>query len=121
MLLCSGVIEADVVEYQTATALINFLDFHFILQVNMPVYFPEKQPKLTFRSVYHTDSAEKPFSKSTRSYPWSPRWLPQEMIERLQSFVAEVVPNFQKISVLEGTGLKYADKSSESSEGYNKL
>jgi len=32
MLLCSGVIEADVVEYQTATALINFLDFHFILQ-----------------------------------------------------------------------------------------
>jgi len=38
-----------------------------------------------------------------------------------RSFVAEVVPNFQKISVLEGTGLKYADKSSESLEGYNKL
>ena len=50
----------------------------------MPTYFPKEQPKLTFRSVYHTYELDRPFSKSSKVYPWSPRWTPQEMIKRLQ-------------------------------------
>ncbi|XP_067938402.1 BRISC and BRCA1-A complex member 2-like [Watersipora subatra] len=101
-----GILEIDTEEYLTASILINFRDFHFILQVTMPAYFPKEQPKLTFCSVYHTDDIDKPFSKSSRAYPWSPRWSPEEMIKRLQAFIADVIPNFQRASVIEGTALR---------------
>ena len=61
-----------------------FFMFHYWHAVSMPRYFPKEQPKLTFRSIYHTDDSDKPFSKNSRSYPWSPRWSSQEMITRLK-------------------------------------
>ena len=62
-------------------SLLAIIISHFtvILKVEIPQNFPTFQPTLQFASIAKESNA-----KTVKDYPYSPRWLPEEMTERLK-------------------------------------
>jgi len=78
--------------------LFEWKNFYYILNVEIPKTFPTGQPKLTFQSIYHLHN-EKPFTTMKDTYPYSPRWSVEELIERTRTFIISYLPTFQNTSI----------------------
>ncbi|KAL0351757.1 UNVERIFIED_CONTAM: hypothetical protein Scaly_1564400 [Sesamum calycinum] len=75
---------------------------HFICSVlagpfSLSLQFPKHQPGLTLQSSQHFNSNGMPVkSPNLAEYPWSPRWEPSEMADRIFDFLTEECLNFKK-------------------------
>ncbi|XP_041353802.1 BRISC and BRCA1-A complex member 2-like [Gigantopelta aegis] len=97
-----SVLEYDMEAFSTISFLFEWHDFYFIINIELPMYFPKEQPQFMFQSVYH-ESKGKPYMQVFEDYPYSPRWSGIEMAERARSFILDTIGQFQKSSVLSGS------------------
>ncbi|XP_041468114.1 BRISC and BRCA1-A complex member 2-like [Lytechinus variegatus] len=95
-------LEYDSEGFSKASFLFEMQDFHFILHVRIPSFFPREQPEFVFQSVYHTTSLGKPFQAVVSNYPYSPRWSGNEMAERAKVFMEQYIQDFKRSSVTSG-------------------
>ncbi|XP_051139977.1 uncharacterized protein LOC127257552 [Andrographis paniculata] len=90
-------IEADQVFCRRATFLASSGVFTFLVHISLSLQFPKQQPALTLQSSQHFNSHGAPMKSPTMdNYPWSPRWEPSQMAERIFDFLAEECLNFKK-------------------------
>lgn len=99
--------ERSVLEYDTDTFIkISFLferqNFHFIVHIKVPQFFPQDKPLLLFQSVYHCSNG-KVITSNCREYPYSPRWSGKELAERTTNFILEHSAVFQRNSTRSGS------------------
>ncbi|RRT71789.1 hypothetical protein B296_00035147 [Ensete ventricosum] len=72
------------------------LQAHF----SIPIQFPKQQPTLVMQSSQHFNSQGTPISSPPiNDYPWSPRWDPPQMAERVFEFLADECLNFKKFCI----------------------
>ncbi|KAL2249970.1 UNVERIFIED_CONTAM: hypothetical protein Sindi_2470700 [Sesamum indicum] len=77
-------IEADPVFCRRATFLASSGVFTFLVHFSLSLQFPKQQPGLTLQSSQHFNSNGMPVkSPNLAEYPWSPRWEPSEMADRI--------------------------------------
>ncbi|RYR12251.1 hypothetical protein Ahy_B04g069778 isoform C [Arachis hypogaea] len=78
--------------FLSATGVFTFL-VHFLI----PTQFPKQQPAIMLQSSQHFNSQMAPLkSRSIADYPWSPRWEPLLMAERIYEFLADEALNFKR-------------------------
>ncbi|XP_064621350.1 BRISC and BRCA1-A complex member 2-like [Lineus longissimus] len=97
-----SVIEYDMEGFSKISLMLEWNDFFFIFHVEVPTQFPEDPPTFTFQSIYHENSG-KPYMKSSKDYPYSPRWSGNEMVERAWSYILDNIGGFQKASITGGS------------------
>nr|XP_006817048.1 PREDICTED: BRCA1-A complex subunit BRE-like [Saccoglossus kowalevskii] len=97
-----SVLEYDSSAFLKISILQEWNDFYFVLHVDLPQSFPQKQPVMTFTSVYHLSAYGKPYHCIQKSYPYSPRWTGNEMAERARAFMLSFLPEFRRTSVGSG-------------------
>ncbi|KAJ8044838.1 BRISC and BRCA1-A complex member 2 [Holothuria leucospilota] len=97
-----SVLEYDAESFDTISFLFENQDFHFILHIYIPTYFPKEQPEFAFQSVYHTTSSGRPFTQTVKDYPYSPRWSGNEMAARAKIFMEEFITDFKRAAVTSG-------------------
>lgn len=56
--------------------------------------FPSEKPVVTLRSVCNMNYG-KPCNVTLNNYSYSPRWKPEEMVNRLFKELTEVIPKFK--------------------------
>ncbi|KMZ64191.1 BRCA1-A complex subunit BRE [Zostera marina] len=89
-------VEADSVYCRRATVLVAGT-FSFLVHFALTPQFPKQQPILTMQSSCHFTSQGTPISSpSLRTYPWSPRWEPSIMVERIFEYIGEELLTFKK-------------------------
>ncbi|KAL8128943.1 hypothetical protein V2J09_018098 [Rumex salicifolius] len=90
-------LEADPIFCRKATFLVANGVFTFLVHFAIPVQFPKQQPSLILQSSQHFIAHNAPVkSPSMSDYPWSPRWEPSLMAERLYEFLVDESVNFKK-------------------------
>ncbi|OAY77854.1 BRCA1-A complex subunit BRE [Ananas comosus] len=90
-------LEADPVFCRKATVLAISGVFTFLIHFSIPIQFPKQQPILTLQSSQHFNSQGTPIlSPPINDYPWSPRWDPAKMVERIFDFLVDECLNFKK-------------------------
>lgn len=95
-----SIIEYDAVEYSQATLLIEHRDFYCLVHFKLPTGFPKEPPQVTLQSIYHMTSLGTLFSQNVKDLPYSPRWVPLEMVTKaLNHIVEKEVQKFQTNSV----------------------
>nr|CAD1830467.1 unnamed protein product [Ananas comosus var. bracteatus] len=68
-----------------------------LIHFSIPIQFPKQQPILTLQSSQHFNSQGTPIlSPPINDYPWSPRWDPAKMVERIFDFLVDECLNFKK-------------------------
>ncbi|XP_071835246.1 BRISC and BRCA1-A complex member 2-like [Apostichopus japonicus] len=97
-----SVLEYDAESFEQISFLFENQDFHFLLHVHIPPYFPKDQPEFVFQSVYHTTSTGRPFNQTVKDYPYSPRWTGNEMAVRAKTFMEEFITDFKRSAVTAG-------------------
>lgn len=103
--LRGATLEFDAELFRSATFLLEWHDFFFVLRLELQDLFPHHRlgPVIELRSIYHTvteDGVRKPFQRSFQAeLPHSPRWEPPQFVERWLRFVKEELPKFQADSV----------------------
>ncbi|XP_057755049.1 uncharacterized protein LOC130974263 [Arachis stenosperma] len=90
-------VEADPVFCRKATFLSATGVFTFLVHFLIPTQFPKQQPAIMLQSSQHFNSQMAPLkSRSIADYPWSPRWEPLLMAERIYEFLADEALNFKR-------------------------
>ncbi|KAK6120516.1 hypothetical protein DH2020_045739 [Rehmannia glutinosa] len=90
-------IEADPVFCRRATFLASSAVFNFLVHFSLPLQFPKQKAAIILQSSQHFNPQGVPVkSPNLTEYPWSPRWDPSEMADRLFDFLAEESLNFKK-------------------------
>ncbi|KAL0438419.1 UNVERIFIED_CONTAM: hypothetical protein Slati_2324900 [Sesamum latifolium] len=80
-----------------ATFLASSGVFTFLVHFSLSLQFPKQQAGLTLQSSQHFNSNGMPVkSPNLAEYPWSPRWEPSEMADRIFDFLADECLNFKK-------------------------
>ncbi|XP_074585062.1 uncharacterized protein LOC141840874 [Curcuma longa] len=93
-------LEVDPVFCRRATVLCASGAFTFLVHFSIPTQFPKQQPILLLQSSQHFNSQSLPISSSPMNeYPWSPRWDPAEMAERIFEFVVDECLDFKKFCI----------------------
>ncbi|KAL6574423.1 hypothetical protein OROHE_001327 [Orobanche hederae] len=68
-----------------------------LVHFSISLQFPRQQPALILQSSQHFNSHGVPVKSPTiTEYPWSPRWDPSKMADRLFEFLAGESFNFKK-------------------------
>ncbi|XP_020223053.1 BRISC and BRCA1-A complex member 2 [Cajanus cajan] len=90
-------VEADPVFCRKATFLSASGVFTFLVHFLIPIQFPKQQPTIMLQSSQHFNSQMAPMkSRLISDYPWSPRWEPLQMAERICEFLADEALNFKR-------------------------
>ncbi|KAL5223736.1 hypothetical protein ABZP36_010375 [Zizania latifolia] len=90
-------LEADPIFCRRATVLSISGIFTFLVHFIIPLQFPKQQPVLTLQSSQHFNAQGMPIiSPPIDDYPWSPRWDPTEMVERIYDFLVDECQNFKR-------------------------
>ncbi|BAF20500.1 uncharacterized protein [Oryza sativa Japonica Group] len=90
-------LEADPIFCRKATILSISGIFTFLVHFVIPLQFPKHQPVLTLESSQHFNAQGLPImSAPVNDYPWSPRWDPTEMVERIYDFLVDECQTFKK-------------------------
>ncbi|XP_028202041.1 BRISC and BRCA1-A complex member 2-like [Glycine soja] len=90
-------VEADAVFCRKATFLAASGVFTFLVHLLIPTQFPKQQPAIMLQSSQHFNSQMAPMKSRVMSdYPWSPRWEPSLMAERICEFLADEALNFKR-------------------------
>ncbi|XP_042373644.1 BRISC and BRCA1-A complex member 2-like isoform X2 [Zingiber officinale] len=93
-------LEVDPVFCRRATVLCGSGAFTFLVHFSIPTQFPKQQPILVMQSSQHFNSQSLPISSPpVNEYPWSPRWEPAEMAERIFEFVVDECLDFKKFCI----------------------
>ncbi|CAL9146135.1 unnamed protein product [Musa hybrid cultivar] len=93
-------LEADPVLCRRATVLCASGAFTFLVHFSIPTQFPKQQPTLVMQSSQHFNSQGTPISSPLiNDYPWSPRWDPPQMAERIFEFLVDECLNFKKFCI----------------------
>ncbi|XP_046481543.1 BRISC and BRCA1-A complex member 2 isoform X1 [Neodiprion pinetum] len=95
-----SIIEYDAVEASNVTLLVEHRDFYCMIHFKLPTTFPKQPPQITLRSIYHMTSLGTLFSQNVEDLPYSPRWVPFEMVTKALNHIAEKeIHKFQTNSV----------------------
>ncbi|XP_011156053.2 BRISC and BRCA1-A complex member 2 [Solenopsis invicta] len=95
-----SVLEYDAIEFNWITILLEYRDFHFIVQFHLPSIFPKEKPQITLQSVYHMTSQGTLYKEVLDETPYSPRWPMKVMINKLLTYIIETaVHKFQANSI----------------------
>ncbi|XP_048331107.1 uncharacterized protein LOC107420408 [Ziziphus jujuba] len=90
-------IEADPVFCRRATFLAASGVFTFLVHFFISTQFPKQQPTLMLQSSQHFNSQGAPIkSPHLNEYPWSPRWEPLQMAERIFEFLVDEALSFKR-------------------------
>ncbi|CAJ1958871.1 unnamed protein product [Sphenostylis stenocarpa] len=90
-------VEADPVFCRKATFLAASGVFTFLVHFLIPTQFPKQQPSIMLQSSQHFNSQMAPMkSRLISDYPWSPRWEPLLMAERICEFLGDEALNFKR-------------------------
>ncbi|KAI4389618.1 hypothetical protein MLD38_001824 [Melastoma candidum] len=90
-------IEADPIFCRKATILTASGVFAFLVHFHIPAQFPKHQPALVLQSSQHFNLQGAPIQSSLiTEYPWSPRWEPLQMAERIFDFLVDESLNFKR-------------------------
>ena len=92
------VLEYDAEAFSEISFLMELEKFFFILRIQIGRTFPEEQPVFIMKSIYHCFS-EEPYHAIDDTYPYSPRWSPDEMANRARSYLCTAVPLFKAASM----------------------
>ncbi|QCD95585.1 BRCA1-A complex subunit BRE [Vigna unguiculata] len=85
------------VDGMKATFLCTSGVFTFLVHFMIPTQFPKQQPAVMLQSSQHFNSQMAPLkSRLISDYPWSPRWEPLQMAERICEFLADEALNFKR-------------------------
>ncbi|KAK3094100.1 hypothetical protein FSP39_024119 [Pinctada imbricata] len=96
-----SVLEFDADTFRKISLLFEWNDFFFILHIEVPQFFPQEKPILSFQSIYH-ECKGKPYTEVHEEYPYSPRWSGSEMAERARVYILDNIKDFQIQSVRSG-------------------
>ncbi|KAK8940110.1 hypothetical protein KSP40_PGU004598 [Platanthera guangdongensis] len=89
-------LEADPIFCRTATFLAVTGAFTFLVHFSLSTQFPKQQPTLILQSSQHFNSQGAPvMSPPLHNCPWSPRWSPTEMAERIFDFLVKECIGFK--------------------------
>ncbi|KAL8059221.1 hypothetical protein ABFX02_03G071600 [Erythranthe guttata] len=90
-------IEADPVFCRKATFLASSGVFTFLVHFSLSLQFPKQPPAIILQSSQHFNSYGVPIkSPNLTEYPWSPRWEPSKMADRIFDFLVDESLNFKK-------------------------
>ncbi|XP_047329077.1 BRISC and BRCA1-A complex member 2 [Impatiens glandulifera] len=93
-------LEAESVFCRKATCLGNSGVFVFLVHFSLPLQFPKQQPTLVLQSSQHFNSLGVPIKSAViTEFPWSPRWEPTGMVERIYDYLVEECLNFKKYCI----------------------
>lgn len=93
-------VETDTQLFSHTTVFVTAHNCMLLVRMAVPPSFPNKQPALTLQSVHHFDSFNLPVSSQPiTGFPWSPRWTPREMAQRLSAYLAEECVGFKRFCV----------------------
>ncbi|KAJ6731066.1 BRISC AND BRCA1-A COMPLEX MEMBER 2 [Salix viminalis] len=91
-------LEADPVFCRRASFLVYSGPFTFLVHFFLSTHFPKQRPSLMFQSIQHFNSLGMPVkSPLITEYPWSPRWEPSQMAERISDFLVDESLNFKRL------------------------
>nr|AFK38107.1 unknown [Medicago truncatula] len=89
-------VEADPVFCRKATFLSASGVLTFLVHFVIPTQFPKQQPVIMLQSSQHFNAQMAPLkSRPMSDYPWSPRWEPSLMAERIFEFLVDEALNFK--------------------------
>ncbi|CAI5461639.1 unnamed protein product [Closterium sp. Yama58-4] len=66
-----------------------------LVRIALPPSFPQQQPSITLQSIHNRPVASEPIS----NFPWSPRWSPAQMAQRLCSFLEDESVAFKRFCI----------------------
>ncbi|EPS62968.1 hypothetical protein M569_11818, partial [Genlisea aurea] len=90
-------IEVDSIFCRRATFLASTASFAFLVHFSLPLHFPKQKPTMVLQSSQHLNPQGVPLkSPVLADFPWSPRWDPSEMADRIFDFIADEALNFKK-------------------------
>ncbi|PON70720.1 Brain/reproductive organ-expressed protein [Parasponia andersonii] len=90
-------LEADPVFGRRTTFLAGSGVFTFMVHFFIPTQFPRQQPVLMLQSSQHFNSHGAPIkSHHLTDCPWSPRWEPSQMAERIFEYLVDEALNFKR-------------------------
>eukprot|EP00035_Acanthoeca_spectabilis_P026758 m.464109 g.464109 ORF g.464109 m.464109 type:complete len:384 (-) comp23329_c0_seq1:89-1240(-) len=94
----SALLEVDLEDYRTLSFLFGVNDMYATVIISHPTEgpnFPETMPTISLLSTSVVTAGGSPVSITYKdTYPWSPRWLPDEMATRCRLFLLETIPVF---------------------------
>ncbi|KJE93930.1 hypothetical protein, variant 2 [Capsaspora owczarzaki ATCC 30864] len=90
---------SSILEFSVADGA-SMISFHLALKNHYAVAlleisprFPQEAPVLTLTCAFF-DNGDQPFRKQFRDYPYSPRWSPEEMAQRMRVYLDTELPRF---------------------------
>ncbi|KAL5557878.1 hypothetical protein UlMin_034089 [Ulmus minor] len=90
-------LEADPVFCRKATFLSASGVFTFLVHFSISTQFPKQPPVLMLQSSQHFNKQGAPIkSHRLTDLPWSPRWTPPQIAERIYEFLVEEASNFKR-------------------------
>ncbi|KAJ4702128.1 BRCA1-A complex subunit BRE [Melia azedarach] len=90
-------IETDMVFYRKSMFFVASGAFSFLVLFFLSTQFPKQQPALMLQSSLYFNAQGIPVkSPLLTDYPWSPRWEPSQMAERIFEFLVDESLNFKK-------------------------
>lgn len=96
-----AVLEYDTEAFKKLAFFFEYLGFSFVAMLELSDDFPQEQPRLILRSVYHKAQGV-PCQRILTDYPYSPRWNADEKAERMRSYLMQVAPQFMELSKEQG-------------------
>ncbi|KAK1324705.1 hypothetical protein QJS10_CPA01g00422 [Acorus calamus] len=88
-------LEADQVFCRRASVLAISGIVSVLVHFHLPTQFPKQQPVLVMQSCQHFTQGVPIMSPPVSDYPWSPRWEPSQMVERIFDFLVDECSNFK--------------------------
>jgi len=76
----------------------HFVHDGFVVIVHFQTWagFPDCMPDIVIQTLHNTRNG-KCFRSTYNSYPYSPRWTPQELAERNRCFLLETLPSYKSL------------------------
>ncbi|CAI5952779.1 unnamed protein product [Closterium sp. NIES-65] len=93
-------LETDTQLFSHTTLFVTANSCMCLVRISLPPSFPQQQPSITLQSIHHFTAHNRPVSSEPiSSFPWSPRWSPAQMAQRLSSFLEDETVAFKRFCI----------------------